>query len=334
MGVKKMNISVIVVTYQRLALLTNCLLGIDAQTQMPWEVVVVCQDSDQPTLAFVTHWQQQPSPYQKRVQVVDSAHRVDAYQKCISLLSGDVTAFIEDDTEPSPDWLAQLSRHYQHPMVGGVGGRDWIRQFAADGPEPVVGRLTWYGRLIMHHHLGFGPARTVDVLKSANMSFRTELIQFPEFTHGQAVQAHFEVFICLRIRRLGYRLIYDPNASVCHHSILPASTSEQLALEQEALADAAFNLFVSTYLYSPLLLLPLQCIYHVLVGDRYTPGLLRALVGLLVGDVFSLHAVRATQLGHVQALIYYLRHLQTLQQQVEVEPEYGRELQFAHGENP
>jgi cellulose synthase/poly-beta-1,6-N-acetylglucosamine synthase-like glycosyltransferase len=57
---------------------------------------------------------------------------------------GDIITITDDDTAPRPDWLARIENHFQaDPRVGGVGGRDWVRE--------VIGsmmNLGWAGAVV------------------------------------------------------------------------------------------------------------------------------------------------------------------------------------------
>src|SRR5207247_4293568 len=119
---------------------------------------------------------------------------------------------------PRPDWLERLLAGYRSG-IGGVGGPDRIEQPSQSRVRalPVVGRLTWYGRLHGNHHAGVGDAREVDVLKGASMSLRRELWQLDRDLRGEGAQVHWEVGVCLRARQEGWRLVYDPAAEVDHY---------------------------------------------------------------------------------------------------------------------
>ncbi len=212
-----MNISVIVPTYRRPAELAVCLAGLKNQLRRPDEVVVVVRDTDELTRDYLCrfdcgdlHWQ---TVYVSRPGVI-AALRAGAERA-----RGEILAVTDDDAEPLPDWLQRIERHFQDPSVGGVGGRDLIIRggLPSDRCVEPVGLVTWYGRITGNHHWGCGEARDVDVLKGVNMSFRRPLFVLDDHLLGGGAQMYFEVGLCLRIRNMGWRLIYDPGIVVKHY---------------------------------------------------------------------------------------------------------------------
>ena len=80
-----------------------------------------------------------------------------------------------------------------------------------------MGKLNWDGDLINNFELGGKPS-FADFLSGANMSFRKSLFRkvggFSPIYRGNAYR--FETDLSLRIKGLGFHLIYDPNAIVFH----------------------------------------------------------------------------------------------------------------------
>ena len=114
--------------------------------------------------------------------VVSQSGTVAALCAGLSHVSGNVVAVTDDDAVPRYDWLERLTAAFDEESVGAVGGRDVVHHGGeiADGRAAVVGRMTWYGRLIGNHHLGTGVAREVDFLKGCNYAFRKRAVQDPD----------------------------------------------------------------------------------------------------------------------------------------------------------
>ena len=140
-----------------------------------------------------------------------------------SVASNEILVFTDDDCIADKDWLLNLVKWYSNQKVGGVGGRvitiendaKWIpkkKRFVN-----IVGKLNWDGDLISNFELGGKPS-FVDFLSGANMSFRKNLFRkvggFSSIYKGNAYR--FETDLSLRIKSLGFHLIYDPNAIVYH----------------------------------------------------------------------------------------------------------------------
>ncbi|RAU95109.1 glycosyltransferase [Paenibacillus sp. YN15] len=303
-----MMLTVVIPSYKRPQELANCLAGIDAQERQPDEVIVVCREEDAGTLAFVKQWEAAPAAYLKRHVQVSRPGVIHAMQTGVENASGDIVAFIDDDAVPWKDWAGRLLEYYRDPRVGGVGGRDVIAGRDHTIKKPVVGRVTWYGKLIGNHDQGYGSPREVDVLKGVNMSFRTPLVKFPGFMKGKGAQVHFEVFLCMGIRRLGYKLIYDPELRVDHYPAARHDIDQRNAIVRDAVANASFNLSVALLHGLPAYRRPARIAYGMLVGDRRMPGVVRMLYGAARRDKTVVQTFLPSMKGQLEGVLYYFRH--------------------------
>lgn len=127
---------------------------------------------------------------------------------------GEVVAFLDDDCEASPGWVAGLAEAYRDAAVDGAGGKVLdpvvtlgpVRRFLASGEpwaEPDRGELD--------------PC-DVDFLQGGNMSFRRRvLLAAGGFDPGYTGSNYREeTDLCFRLRRRGRRLVYVPQAAVAH----------------------------------------------------------------------------------------------------------------------
>jgi GT2 family glycosyltransferase len=130
---------------------------------------------------------------------------------------GEVVAFVDDDSLVQSGWLGALARHYLDPNIGGVGGL-----VLAPGEEPRrtgrVGGLTSRGAAVGGFDiLTQGPVQ-VEHLRGCNMSFRRDvLLGLGGFDVRYGGSNHREeTDMCVRVRRAGYMLVFDPQALVVH----------------------------------------------------------------------------------------------------------------------
>ncbi|MDG0814426.1 hypothetical protein OMP40_37945 [Cohnella rhizosphaerae] len=163
------------------------------------------------------------------------------------------------------------------------GGRD-VQPGIPAKPGCSVGIVTWYGKLIGNHHVGDGPAREADVLKGVNLSFRKELAVFPDDLRGTGAQAHFEVHMCLRARRLGYKLIYDASAVVDHYPAPRFDEDQRGSAVPEAAANAAYNLQLGILRWGGSFRAAARLVYAALIGDRTSPGIVRLAIAWIRGE--------------------------------------------------
>ena len=278
-----MSISVVVPSYGRPDSLRSCLEAIVSQSCAPTEVVVVTRKDDVPTRALIADMRA-AGRIPVREEIVDVPGQIGALSAGIAAADGDLVAITDDDAAPRPGWLAGMRRLFADPSVVGVGGRDMTWDSFKDSPKSEVGRVRWYGRVIGNHHLGIGKARDVDVLKGANMAFRSHALRehgFDSRLRGNGAQVHNDLRLCLAIRRSGGRLMYDPEVMVDHRPARrPAGDRRDRSTSQQQL-DAVHNETLALLEFFPLHRRIGFMIWALLVGRRQSPGVARTVLALV-----------------------------------------------------
>jgi len=269
--------SVVVATYLRVHRLYEALESLKRQTRPPDEVVLVTKSCDPASSGVVERYiAQQRSGITWRHATVHEMSILAAERAGVAASRGDVVCFLDDDAVAREDWIARMAVHYGDAGVGGVGGRDVVHHGDLIDGKPVrrVGRVSWFGRLTGNHHNEAATPRAVDFLKGCNMSFRRPLALQLDMRLVGEITYGFEVDLGLTARRLGYSLIYDPNLIVDHYP------SRQTPL---GITDP-LNVYVVSHNQTYAILKHFRpprrfifLIYTHLLGDRNTPGILRAL---------------------------------------------------------
>jgi GT2 family glycosyltransferase len=271
-----MSITVIVPTYQRVKDLARCFAALQQQARQPDEVIVVVRDSDAETWDFLQSFDAASLSLKSVTVTVPGV--IAAMNLGVSVASGDLLAFTDDDAAPHPDWLQRLEAHFlANDRVGGVGGRDLIQRTELwfEGERATVGLLQWHGRLIGEHHRGVGAAREVDVLKGVNMSFRRSVFadrQFDQRLRGTGAQVHFEVAFCLELRREGWSLIYDPAILVDHYIAQRFDEDQREQFNAIACANAVHNETLALLEHLSWFQQIVFLLWAVLVGTRQSLG--------------------------------------------------------------
>ena len=216
-----MRISVIVPTVERVESLRSCLNCLLKQKYPVYEIIVVYYEKDLPTIEVLTEF-----PFVRKL-MVSRLGAVLAYNTGKEAVTGDIISHIDDDTRPGEMWAQKIADYFiKMPSLQGLGGRDRI--FRPDGKsvdsplQNEVGVIKWYGRVVGNHHLGRGEARSVDVLKGCNMSFRASFVsdlKFDDRLLGNASQIGLEFDFCLQVKNKGGLLIYDPKVELDHYVI-------------------------------------------------------------------------------------------------------------------
>jgi glycosyltransferase involved in cell wall biosynthesis len=270
-------ITVIVPSYRRPEELKRCLAAIDCQTRRADEVVVVLREEDDPSRKVVAAT---GCNVPVRIVSVREPGVVAALNTGLRSSRGDVVVFTDDDAAPRPDWLERMVARYQEdPCVGGVGGRDVIEGNCENEVDSSrVGRLQWFGRCVGNHHLGAGAAHEVDVLKGVNMSFCREALagrSFDVSLRGSGTIEHWELGMCLALRRAGWRLLYDPAMVVDHRLASRRPGDERLPITLTASLNRAYNETRALVRYLPGYRRAAFIAWALLIGSRSSPGLLQ-----------------------------------------------------------
>lgn len=295
------SVSVVVPTWQRAASLERCLRALAAQTRAPDEIIVVTRDDDVDSREAAGAVAL-PQATRLMLPTTTAQGVVVALQAGLDAATGDLIAFTDDDAEPRVDWIARLvATVAADPKVAGAGGRD-LQPGNTERERGTVGHLQWFGRVIGAHHLGTGAAREVDVLKGVNLAMRAaplRAVGFDPRLRGAGAQLHWELGICLGLRRAGWKLIYDPSIVVDHH-VAVREGDDQLhrgTFGSAAMTDAVHNetLLILEHLH------PLErvafLVWEGLVGTVAAPGYLNAVRLRAQGHVWAFDAWRATRRG-------------------------------------
>lgn len=271
-----LTVTVVVPTYRRPTDLARCLHALQQQTRPVDEVVVVVRDIDTATWEFLQGFDH--AFLALRIATVTVPGVIAAMNLGFELAKGDIIALTDDDAAPHPDWIARMEAHFlADARVGGVGGRDWVHQGQEilDDARPVVGKLQWFGRVIGNHHLGVGEARQVDILKGVNMGWRRTAIaglRFDERMRGTGAQVHFEMAFCLALKRLGWKLVYDPMVAVDHHPGQRFDEDKRDRLNETALLNSVHNETLVLLEHLPPARRIVFLIWAILAGTRDAPG--------------------------------------------------------------
>jgi glycosyltransferase involved in cell wall biosynthesis len=276
-----MIISVIVPTYRRPKDLVRCLGSIRNQTRPADEVILIIRDSDMETRKILEEFDTFNLPL--LLVDVNIPGVVAAMNAGLDVAQGDIISFTDDDAAPHINWIERIESHFlANSTVGGVGGRDYIyaNNELWNGEEEIVGQLLWFGKMIGNHHLGVGKPREVDILKGVNMSFRRQAILDNHFDLrmlGSGAQVHFEVEFCLRLKKAGWKLIYDPEIAVDHYFSQRFDEDQRHQFNELAFFNEVHNETLALLDYLPPMRRLTFFFWSIVIGHRRAVGFVQLL---------------------------------------------------------
>jgi glycosyltransferase involved in cell wall biosynthesis len=278
------TIGVLIATYRRSNELLRCLAALEKQTHQADEILLVVREDDTETRSRLSD--NALKLLSIRIITVSVPGVVAARNAGLDAYTTDILAIIDDDTSPHIDWLSRVMQNFRNdPALGGLGGRD--RCFDGtefdEHQESVVGKIQWFGRTIGNHHRGFGELREVDVLKGANMSYRSNAIadvRFDTRLKGNGAQPSEDFCFSVAVKHKGWKLAYDPLVLVDHYASQRAEVRHYVGVaavnDASVFRDFAYNQVISIWHALSPLRRGVFFVWSVLIGTGVFPGLIQA----------------------------------------------------------
>jgi GT2 family glycosyltransferase len=221
------RVSVIVPTRDRLDLLRPCIESIlRTASGYPEKLEVLIVDNDSAEPATQRYLAQIPQEAGVRVLQYPGAFNWSAINNFAArAASGSVLVFLNNDTVVlTPDWCRELVANVLRPDVGAVGAR----LLYADGTIQHAGVVLGVEGVAGHECVGESPERggyfgrshlqrCTAAVTGACLATRRELFtQVGGFDAVHLSVAFNDIDYCLRVRKAGYRIVYDPFVVLYH----------------------------------------------------------------------------------------------------------------------
>ena len=215
----KPRVTIVILTYDKVDLLRNCLESIEKSSYPHKEIVIVTNNVDKRSEMWA---------YLKTLP-----HKVITFEaefdwsamnnRAAEVASGDYLLFLNDDTEvKNNDWIEKLLEYAQQPDVGAVGCRlirpDRRSQHAGVTSDPIyiarhqfkdVAGDGYYGMTVL--------SREVSAVTGACMITRTQVFQQLHGFDTALRHLYNDIDYCWRLRDLGYRIVYAATVTLLHH---------------------------------------------------------------------------------------------------------------------
>jgi glycosyltransferase involved in cell wall biosynthesis len=123
--------------------------------------------------------------------------------------SCDIVCFTDADCVPEPGWVSKLCAHYISEDIAGVGG-----SYDIVNPQSLLASCIHQEILYRHSRM----PKDADFLGSFNVSYRRSVLEdVGGFDESFRRASGEDNELAYRIKKKGYRLVFDQNIKVGHH---------------------------------------------------------------------------------------------------------------------
>jgi GT2 family glycosyltransferase len=211
------TVSVVIPTIGRGTHLVGTVSHLLQSDHRDFEVVVVDQ-TKKPEAAILLYMKKNRD--RVRYLRIDQVGLPNARNVGIDAAAGEIILFVDDDVIPDARLISSHAHAYTQSDIGGVAGRVIAHEGEPKRPVSSPRAIAKIGRLGLSIRDNFDATVSTAAhhAKGCNMSFRKDALQGAGgFDTRFGGTAHMEeTDMAVRIRRLGYRMVFEPSASLVH----------------------------------------------------------------------------------------------------------------------
>ena len=207
-------VSIIIVAFQALEDLRECLPSLSRSRTVPQEVILVENASTDGTVDFV----RRAHPEVTLIRNEENRGFAMPCNRGAAAARGDVLIFLNSDTIVTPGWVDPLVAELRDPSVGACMPRILLHGMSQVNTMGL--RVHWSGLAWMDRWQaqdpGPGPAEEVFGASGCALAIRADTFREVQgFTEDFFIY-HDDVDLCWRLRLRGYRAMAVPKASIQH----------------------------------------------------------------------------------------------------------------------
>ena len=209
------EVSIIIPVHNNAKFTFNCLKSISKNTQGSFEIVVVDDASEDETPRLLKSV--------KNIKIIRNSENrgfIDSCNKGAGASSGKYLLFLNNDTIVTEYWFDPLKDAILKDNVGAVGAK----LVYPDGKLQEAGGVIWndasgwnYGKYEDPNKPEYNFVREADYCSGAVLLVKKDLFEkFGGFDERFKPGYYEDADLCFSIRKLGYRVLYQPKSGVIH----------------------------------------------------------------------------------------------------------------------
>ncbi|MDT7778283.1 MAG: hypothetical protein QOC99_795 [Acidobacteriota bacterium] len=220
------NTSVIIPVFNKVEFTFQCLRSLLREVDFrSTEVIVIDNASTDETREVLSHF----GRYVRVVENDTNLGFVDACNQGATVARGRYLVFLNNDTVVLPGWLDHLVETVERDERTGAVGSMFLYP---DGRIQEAGGVVWSNGEALHYGWGKSPqdrrftfAREVDYCSGASLLVRKNLFdRLGGFDRRYAPAYYEDTDLCMGVRSLGYKVVYQPHSRLYHFEGATAGT--------------------------------------------------------------------------------------------------------------
>lgn len=210
-----MKHSVVIITLTRPDCVQECLDHLVVQNRIPEQVIVVDSSPDERTTLVCNKFKDSFLQFLYVRNETGIGRMTTSRNLALAHCKGDIISFIDDDAYAYPEWAESVLSTLDDKSISAIAGH-----VVGDMSDPnlPIGVIDANGNVIGNFGKLVEAPVEVEHAMGCNMSFRasvlTELAGFRTDYPASGFREDTDVF--LRLKALGYRIVFQPKASVRH----------------------------------------------------------------------------------------------------------------------
>jgi len=241
---KSPDVSIVIPSFNRTEYLRNTIKCLKDQTYINFEIIIVDQTPDAPLKDFC-------SKFSKiRYISIEEANLTKALNIGWQEACGEIIVFLDDDIAiDDSSFLYHHIENYVDEAIGAVAGS--IYKPDQQSSSTLSSKFNQSSLKWLYFRYDTEKRVEIDALPGANFSMRKNILENIGGIDEHFIQNafHWELDLASRIRKVGYKIIFDPKARIVHLYNSPGGAQNQNRISTQEESHEYFVYFLHNCTY-------------------------------------------------------------------------------------